>query len=171
MPESITPLAPLALGTLVHLCIKASGVELDAKGWYIIGVYFSGLITLCCHAIFISGLDLPSSVWQTFLTATYFNVGLYSSIAIGRLLRLRNFPGPIPARLSQFYALSLTAKNNQFHLEVDKLHRQYGDFVRIGPRHISINRASAIPLVYGMTVHGCDIRLVAESNRSTVQMP
>ncbi|KAF4541054.1 Cytochrome p450 [Lasiodiplodia theobromae] len=149
MPESITPLAPLALGTLVHLCIKASGVELDAKGWHIIGVYFSGLITLFCHAFFISGLDLPSSAWQTFLTATYFNVGLYSSIAIGRLLRLRNFPGPIPARLSQFYALSLTAKNNQFHLEVDKLHRQYGDFVRIGPRHISINRASAIPLVYG----------------------
>ncbi|KAL0261757.1 hypothetical protein SLS55_003187 [Diplodia seriata] len=150
MPANINPLAPLALGTLVHWCIKGSGVQLDAKGWRVIGVYVSGLATLFCHSFFVSELAFSSSAWQTFLAATFFNIGLYTSIAVGRLIRLRHIPGPIPARLSQFYGLSLTVKsNNRFHLEVDKLHQQYGDFVRIGPRHISINRASAIPLVYG----------------------
>ncbi|KKY13134.1 putative cytochrome p450 [Diplodia seriata] len=150
MPANINPLAPLALGTLVHWCIKGSGVQLDAKGWRVIGVYVSGLATLFCHSFFVSELSFSSSAWETFLAATFFNIGLYTSIAVGRLIRLRHIPGPIPARLSQFYGLSLTVKsNNRFHLEVDKLHQQYGDFVRIGPRHISINRASAIPLVYG----------------------
>ncbi|EOD51628.1 putative benzoate 4-monooxygenase cytochrome protein [Neofusicoccum parvum UCRNP2] len=149
MPNDINSFAPLALGVLVHLCYRVTGIELDAKVWRVLGLYSSGLVALGFYSLFVSRLDFAASAWRTCVAAALFNAGLYASIGAGRLLRLRGIPGPFLARLSQFYALGLTAKNNQFHIEVDKLHRQYGDFVRIGPRHISINRASAIPLVYG----------------------
>ncbi|GME34987.1 Cytochrome p450 [Neofusicoccum parvum] len=149
MPNDINSFAPLALGVLVHLCYRGTGIELDAKVWRVLGLYSSGLVALGFYSLFVSRLDFAASAWRTCVAAALFNAGLYASIGAGRLLRLRGIPGPFLARLSQFYALGLTAKNNQFHIEVDKLHRQYGDFVRIGPRHISINRASAIPLVYG----------------------
>jgi hypothetical protein len=39
----------------------------------------------------------------------------------------------------------------QYHRHMQKLHTQYGDFVRTGPREISVIRASAINLIYGPT--------------------
>lgn len=39
--------------------------------------------------------------------------------------------------------------NQQYHRHMQKLHAQYGDFVRTGPRELSIVRASAIDLIYG----------------------
>ncbi|KAF9639897.1 hypothetical protein BFW01_g11703 [Lasiodiplodia theobromae] len=43
----------------------------------------------------------------------------------------------------------LACKNTQLSDEVEKLHKQYGDFVRIGPREISVNRPAAVQLVHG----------------------
>lgn len=37
----------------------------------------------------------------------------------------------------------------QYHLYVQKLHSRYGDFVRTGPRELTVLRASAVELVYG----------------------
>jgi len=61
-------------------------------------------------------------------------VGIVSSMVVYRLLfhRLRSFPGPFWARLTNGYHTVLTAKKLHLYEEVEVLHKQYGDFVRIG---------------------------------------
>jgi hypothetical protein len=46
--------------------------------------------------------------------------------------RLSRFPGPFRARLSNLYATKLANKDEHMYLEVQELHRRYGDIVRIG---------------------------------------
>ncbi|GME37966.1 cytochrome p450 [Neofusicoccum parvum] len=57
--------------------------------------------------------------------------------------RLRKFPGPVGAKISKFYSLWLS-RNIQYHFEVEKLHKKYGDVVRTGPRELSIARISPL---------------------------
>ncbi|KAE8333837.1 cytochrome P450 [Aspergillus sergii] len=74
------------------------------------------------------------------LLTTLFNTSLISSISIYRLFfhRLHPFPGPFACKLTRFYSAFLAAKNIQYNLELKRLHKQYGDFVR-----------TALPLIYG----------------------
>lgn len=60
--------------------------------------------------------------------------GLFSSMLLYRAFfhRLNEFPGPFLARLSTFYTTSLSAKRLHLYEEVQKLHIQYGDYVRLG---------------------------------------
>jgi cytochrome P450 family 628 len=60
--------------------------------------------------------------------------GILTSLTIYRLLfhRLNKFPGPIWARLSNFYVTMLSARNLHLYEEVERLHGQYGDYVRLG---------------------------------------
>ena len=47
--------------------------------------------------------------------------------------------------------LVMTHKDLRYHRHIQKLHGKYGDFVRTGPREISITRVAAINLIYGPT--------------------
>lgn len=78
-------------------------------------------------------------------------VGLYSSIIVYRLFfhRLRKFPGPIAAAVTAFYASFLPARRLNKFEEVGKLHRKYGDYIRLGPRELSIADPRAVKLIYG----------------------
>ena len=60
--------------------------------------------------------------------------GILTSILIyrGFFHRLNRFPGPLPARFSNFYVTYLSARDNHLYEEVQKLHQQYGDIVRLG---------------------------------------
>lgn len=78
-------------------------------------------------------------------------LGLFSSIIVYRVCfhRLRKFPGPTIAGVTSWYANIKSAKKlNNFEL-VDKLHQQYGDYVRVGPRELSIKDPRALPFIYG----------------------
>jgi hypothetical protein len=68
------------------------------------------------------------------LFASSFVTSLLLSIGVYRLVfhRCRSFPGPVAAKLTRFYAASLSAKNVQYYKELANLHAQYGDFVRTG---------------------------------------
>jgi len=46
--------------------------------------------------------------------------------------RLNRFPGPFIARLTNVYATWLAIKEEHMYLEVQELHKKYGDIVRIG---------------------------------------
>ena len=78
--------------------------------------------------------------------------------------RLNKFPGPFSARLSNLYATALSAKKLHLYEEVEKLHKQYGDYVRLGmsyflfdrpklicpgPSELSINDPKAILAIHG----------------------
>lgn len=57
-------------------------------------------------------------------------------------------PGPVLARLSPLW-LFWQARNARRFIEVDRLHKKYGRFVRLSTDHVSINDSKAIPIVYG----------------------
>jgi hypothetical protein len=80
-------------------------------------------------------------------------LGLFSSIIVYRIYfhRLRKFPGPALAGVTSWYANVLSAKKLHNFEVVDKLHRQYGDYVRVGPRELSITDPRALPFIYGPT--------------------
>jgi len=73
---------------------------------------------------------LRAVVWL----ATCHVVGIVSSMLVYRVLfhRLGSFPGPFAARVSNFYLTRLTSKQLHLYNEIETLHNQYGDFVRVG---------------------------------------
>jgi len=64
---------------------------------------------------------------------TGYIIALFSSITIYRIFfhRLRHFPGPIWARITKIWH-AWQARHRTNYLLLEKLHNQYGDFVRTG---------------------------------------
>ncbi|KAH7136228.1 cytochrome P450 [Dactylonectria macrodidyma] len=62
--------------------------------------------------------------------------------------RIRRFPGPVWAKVSSLW-LASQCRQTQRSKAVMQLHRKHGDFVRIGPNHLSINNPAAVAEVYG----------------------
>ncbi|PLB48736.1 cytochrome P450 monooxygenase [Aspergillus steynii IBT 23096] len=77
--------------------------------------------------------------------------GIYLSMLVYRAFYhpLAKFPGPFLARLSNFYVTALSAKKLQLYNEVQKLHEQYGDIVRIAPTELSIIDPKAVKALHG----------------------
>lgn len=158
-----------ALGVITHLAVsRHNGVELDAHPWkLLVFTYLGYLASMLYYNLSILKLEVLSALSQVAISATLFNTGFFTSLVVYRLFfhRLRKFPGPKLAAVSQFYSMSLAAKDMKLCIEIQKLHQQYGDIVRIGkctlikrrpqssqfigPRYLSIARPEAIPLVYG----------------------
>lgn len=67
----------------------------------------------------------------------FFLLGLYTSMTAYRVFfhRLSAFPGPFGARVSKIWHV-WQVRNAQNHLLMDRLHRQYGTFVRTGKLHL-----------------------------------
>ncbi|KAF2856837.1 cytochrome P450, partial [Plenodomus tracheiphilus IPT5] len=61
---------------------------------------------------------------------------------------LRRYPGPIFARYTPFW-LATQCRNTRRSAAVMEQHNRHGDFVRIGPNHISINTPEAVAEIYG----------------------
>ncbi|KAF2209824.1 hypothetical protein CERZMDRAFT_99883 [Cercospora zeae-maydis SCOH1-5] len=63
---------------------------------------------------------------------------------------LRSFPGPVGASVSKFWTVRIHL-DGEYHRKLRELHKQYDDFVRVGPRELDINNVEAIPAIYGHT--------------------
>lgn len=81
------------------------------------------------------GLAVSTVSWL----GAYFLAGIAISMLIyrGFFHRLNRFPGPFQARLSNLYPTILSARNLHLYEEVEKLHGQYGDYVRLGEQDFS----------------------------------
>ncbi|KAL3491326.1 cytochrome P450 [Aspergillus germanicus] len=75
-----------------------------------------------------------------------FDSGLCLSILTYRYFfhALGRFPGPRRACLSSIWAVPDAVIKAQWHLRVNRLHSEYGDFVRIKPNEISVNNPGAL---------------------------
>jgi len=62
---------------------------------------------------------------------------------------LRRIPGPVVARFTGLYRITLVSSGNAPE-NYRKLHDRYGTILRTAPNHISIADASAIPIIYGL---------------------
>ncbi|KAJ8119669.1 hypothetical protein ONZ43_g3430 [Nemania bipapillata] len=83
--------------------------------------------------------------------AGYHALGLYLSMLVYRAFfhRLRKYPGPFLARLTNFYITARSVKKLHLFEEVQKLHAEYGDYVRLGPSELSIADPEAVKAIYG----------------------
>ncbi len=61
---------------------------------------------------------------------------------------LASYPGPLLAKITDWYNVYHAWKGDR-HLELWRVHQEYGDFVRIGPNSISINTNTALRDIYG----------------------
>lgn len=99
---------------LLRLCILAP-VLLSGGLWY-------------------RGLGLFHAIIVTAKVATCYFTTLWTSIILYRTIfhRLRNFPGPFMYKVSKLWHVYKLAPNSDNYKQLDKLHKQYGDFVRTG---------------------------------------
>ncbi|OBS15711.1 hypothetical protein FPOA_13494 [Fusarium poae] len=125
--------------------------EIDGAAWNLVFTYIGLFVALCIVYAQIAGFGFFASLCHTLLVATTYNVSLTASILVYRAFfhRLRSFPGPFMTKLSRFDTLRKVAKTTRGCEDIQGLHKKYGNVVRIGPRELSINLPSAIPLIYG----------------------
>jgi hypothetical protein len=111
-----------AFGLLFHVAIRP--IEFELFMFHFMAAY------MVTFALSVITLGFSTSV----LFASSFNTSLLLSIGVYRLVfhRCRKFPGPVAAKLTRFYAASLSAKNVQYYKELANLHARYGNFVRTG---------------------------------------
>ncbi|CAH0047650.1 unnamed protein product [Clonostachys solani] len=78
-------------------------------------------------------------------------LGLYVSMLVYRAFfhRLSRYPGPFLAKLSNFYITARSVRKLQLFKEVELIHHQYGDYVRLGPSELSITDPAAVEAIYG----------------------
>ncbi|KAI1372782.1 putative benzoate 4-monooxygenase cytochrome P450 [Hypoxylon crocopeplum] len=97
------------------------------------------------------GFPLFDVFTRTCIVASSFNAGLFSSMTIYRLFfhRLRNFPGPIDVKVSRLFSAFRAANSGKYYNEIGQMHEEYGDFVRTGPRELSIRRKSVVSSIFG----------------------
>lgn len=132
-----------ATGVTVHLTIFRPG-EWDTKSWSI-------LLTYTLLALGFFGLEEylescgPDGVrmvntylelkrfWSVQLVSFHI-MGLFLSMIIYRVFfhRLREFPGPFLAKLSTLYVTVVLKRKFRLFDEVESLHKQHGDYVRLG---------------------------------------
>ena len=72
------------------------------------------------------------------------------SMSIYRVLfhRARKFPGPFWASVTKLWAFSVVLKG-EYPRTLRKLHKKYGDVVRVGPREFDICNVHAINPIFG----------------------
>ncbi|KAM5344051.1 hypothetical protein ACJ41O_012588 [Fusarium nematophilum] len=150
-PESI--LASAASGCILQALLYRRG-EWDLLVTSICYAYAASFIFLVGIMHLLEGesfgIHSVSIVGPVVLVEMSHIMGIFMSMAVYRLLfhRLRRFPGPVWARLSNFYPTYLRAKNLHLYEEVENLHRQYGDIVRLGPTELSIIDSKAVEAIY-----------------------
>jgi len=120
------------MGVLSHLA--TSHVVWDFKIWLLLQSYATGLGALLLAFVFKLGYGLLSAMAMTIYVAISFNMGVLISMLVYRLFfhRLRKFPGPFWAKISRFYAVYISKKRMQYFLDLQQLHKTYGDIVRTG---------------------------------------
>ncbi|KAL6854541.1 cytochrome P450 [Trichoderma novae-zelandiae] len=125
--------------------------EIDTYAWQLVFIYTTAVATVFASHVHIGGYASTSALLQTLFFAHVYNCSVVVSILVYRAFfhPLRKFPGPFLARFSRLYAMSKMVQSRKGYEDVQKLHLEYGDIVRVGPRELSINRPSAIRAIYG----------------------
>lgn len=82
--------------------------------------------------------NLAATIFSVILIGIFHVTGILTSMVLYRVFfhRLRKFPGPFLGRISNLYPTYLRAKKLHLYEEVELLHQQYGDFVRLGTSEI-----------------------------------
>ncbi|KAJ1327028.1 cytochrome P450 family 628 [Microdochium nivale] len=133
--------AAFASGVLIHLSLFRRG-EWNLHAYPILQVFVAAQPLLAATVSRRISQD-AHSLWAVAGISSVLSVaalsGLFTSILIyrGAFHRLNQYPGPFFARLSNLYITLRASKKLRLFEEVQQLHTQYGDFVRLGPSELS----------------------------------
>ncbi|KAH8758341.1 cytochrome P450 67 [Diaporthe sp. PMI_573] len=137
------------LGVLFHVSIQL--VEFERFMFHYLAalpVMALGMTTVLSD---FGRLAWSQAIVKSIFMEIIFNLSFLLSIGVYRMLlhRCRGFPGPVGARLSRFWTAYISGKNLQYYKDLEKMQAKYGDFVRTGPREITVFRDSAVTAIYG----------------------
>ncbi|GCB28196.1 tryprostatin B 6-hydroxylase [Aspergillus awamori] len=138
-------------GLLSHVSLFRTNFPVEDYLFILLALYVVAVLSTAYAYLTLTQFSVAQALLRVILISSAFNTGLISSIGIYRLFfhRLHHFPGPVGAKISRFYNAYLAGKDLQYNVEIARLHQEYGDFIRTGPREVCIVRKSAIPLLFG----------------------
>ena len=131
--------ALVALGVLSHITVFiridpiSKGPLLGLALLITPSIIFS---TLCYFtAIGYGGIAITTATWYGSYVA-----GVILSMLVYRLFfhRLKHYPGPLIDRLTQWSHVWHVSKKIDHYKRLNSLHKQYGDYVRVGPNMLSV---------------------------------
>jgi hypothetical protein len=143
---------PIVLALSTHAYLAQGEPDYKAylyiTGWFFTFVSLSSLLFASGNVSTLS--QAFSQTWGAF--QIYFGT-LLTSIVIYRAWfhRLRGYPGPFIARITNFYNVGITIPKIRYFIEAEKIHKKYGDYVRLGPRELSISDVNAVQAIHGVT--------------------
>jgi tryprostatin B 6-hydroxylase len=166
----------LEKGTTMALAMDATHVSVYAAAagalshwtYFMHGEHHVQAPTLVRLALLIPVLALISA-WQftdlwllqaakyTALAVISYFTALWTSIIVYRVLfhRLRSFPGPFMFSVSKLWHVYKLAPSSDNYVQLDELHKKYGDFVRTGKQ---IAQAIGDELTPSRSIRDNDIR-------------
>ncbi|KAF9016932.1 cytochrome P450, partial [Hymenopellis radicata] len=142
-----TSLASTLAGAALPVVIALVHWDTERHPWVTVILTCAGFVTALRHF-------LPDiKVLEILLLFGFFNGGLWTALVAYRISPfhpLSKFPGPSGARITSWWITKVVlASNFTWFRSVQAMHDTWGDFVRTGPRELSINNAAAISHIYG----------------------
>lgn len=127
--------------TNTHILAGLAGITTHASvfsvgEWDVVspGVFISHVVVFLGAVLASRTPLLQSSLTEVMRCIGYYIGGLYLSMLVYRMCfhRLCNYPGPFLAKLTDFYITARVSKKMHLFEEIQNLHLQYGDYVRVG---------------------------------------
>jgi hypothetical protein len=88
---------------------------------------------------------------QYYVILVLFSVSIIIAVARSRAARIDHIPGPFLAKytdaLRAYMAFKYSGREVNLYM---KLHKKYGQVVRIGPRTVSVLDPRAVPVIYNV---------------------
>ncbi|EIM80682.1 cytochrome P450 [Stereum hirsutum FP-91666 SS1] len=112
--------------------------------------YYTAILTECVDRTTLDIGHLAIAALTASLTTGVYLVALASSVVLYRLAPwhpLASYPGPRLAKLSKWWMAYWIARGER-HLVLQRLHKKYGPWVRVGPNELSISLPEAVRPVY-----------------------
>ncbi len=95
-----------------------------------------------------ASLDIISWLWQHSFLVAVLSV-LYIFLQSWLKPGLRSIPGPWLAKFSNIWRFYDVAKGRP-DITLYKLHENHGDYVRLGPRAVSVKNIEVLKMIYGV---------------------
>ena len=96
--------------------------------------------------IYTTNLGDATAAAAVFWTSLWLYIGAYRAF----FHPLKGYPGPFAARLSKFWSIKqVLDTERRFHRRHQQLQKRYGDYVRTGPRELTIFDPAAVQPILG----------------------
>ncbi|KAF2758764.1 cytochrome P450 [Pseudovirgaria hyperparasitica] len=151
MQQTAVSIAAVISGIVAHLAFYIRG-EWDAAVLYLLLGYLSLHQTLVLLLVYHGDSSYTTATWDVLTAESFHILGLTCSIIAYRAFfhPLRRFPGPSSLRTSVWArAITIFLSGERGAVELHDLHERYGDYVRVGPNHLSVRSADALPVING----------------------